>query len=161
MLRTVGLALACVLAGALAGSGATAAAPQGAAGLGWLSGCWATPGAEAGSGETWTAPAGGTLLGLSRTVKGGRTVAWEFLLIQDEPDGTYLVARPSGQPEAKFRAVAFTPGKVVFENPAHDFPQRVIYERRSESAMVGRIEGTANGRARAVDFPLERVACRD
>ena len=49
--------------------------------LGWLAGCWKSDGAEAGSGEQWMPVAGGSLLGMARTVRAGRTVAWEFMRI--------------------------------------------------------------------------------
>ena len=49
--------------------------------LRWLAGCWSQDGREAGSVEQWTAPAGGTMLGMSRTVSGGKTVAFEHLRI--------------------------------------------------------------------------------
>jgi hypothetical protein len=41
--------------------------------LAWLAGCWNVDGAEPGSGEQWSTAAGGTILGTSRTVKGGKT----------------------------------------------------------------------------------------
>lgn len=160
MVRVAAVAVVCAVLGAVAGAAGIAAAAQGSGSLSWLAGCWATPGAEPGSGEMWTSPAGGTLLGVSRTVRGGQTVAWEFMVIRDEADGTYFVAKPSGQPEARFRAVSLSATKAVFENPAHDFPQRVIYERRTPTAVTGRIEGTTGGRARSADFPLESVPCR-
>lgn len=137
-----------------------AARGQNAAAVAWLAGCWAAPDAETGSGEMWTAPAGGTVFGVSRTVKGGRTVAWEFMQIRDEADGTYFVAKPSGQAETRFKALTLTGTRAVFENPAHDFPQRVIYERRDGGTLLGRIEGTRGGKAAVVDFPLQPAACR-
>ena len=50
--------------------------------LAWLAGCWNVDGAEPGSGEHWSTAAGGTLLGTSRTVKGGKTTAFEFVQIR-------------------------------------------------------------------------------
>jgi len=61
--------------------------------------CWG----EAGSGEQWTVPAGKTLLGVSRTVKNSRTVAFEFLQIREIEAGEIeYVAKPSGRSEAIF-----------------------------------------------------------
>jgi hypothetical protein len=128
--------------------------------LGWMAGCWAAEGAEPGSGERWTPPAGGTLLGLSRTVKGGRTLEWEFMRIVTEAGGKVaFVALPSGQRETRFERVASPPDEAIFENPAHDFPQRVIYRRQGDDRLAARIEGRWVGLQRGVDFPLKRVAC--
>jgi hypothetical protein len=128
--------------------------------LAWLAGCWASVDGEAGSGETWTAPAGGTLLGIGRTVKGGRTVAHEFQQVREaRPGQIVLVALPSGQQEATFPLLRLTAREVVFENPQHDFPQRVLYRLTGQDLLLGRIEGQRGGEARSVDFPMKRVAC--
>ncbi len=127
--------------------------------LGWLSGCWASVGREPGSGETWTSADGGTLFGLSRTVKGGRTVAHEFLQIREAAPGqVVLIAMPSGQSETTFPLVRVTGQEAVFENPQHDFPQRVLY-RRDKDRLTGRIEGRIGGQEQSADFPMTRVAC--
>lgn len=140
--------------------GSAQAAPDALAQLGWLAGCWRAAGAEAGSGEQWMAPAGGTMLGMSRTVKGGKTVAHEFLQIrQNEPGKLAFIAMPSGQPTATFAALELSADHVVFENPAHDFPQRVIYRRDGDATLNARIEGTLKGKPKAIDFPIQRTSC--
>lgn len=128
--------------------------------LAWLSGCWQSVGGEPGSGEQWTRPAGDTLLGTSRTVRGGRTVAWEFVRIERLADGRLAyVALPSNQREATFPLREAGERSVVFENPEHDFPQRVLYALGDDGLLHARIEGEVRGQARAVDFPLRRVDC--
>ncbi|HET9227285.1 MAG TPA: DUF6265 family protein [Thermoanaerobaculia bacterium] len=137
-------------------SAALAASPSSVQDLAWLSGCWARVGGEAGSGETWTAPAGGTLLGVSRTVKGGKTVAHEFMQIRETGPGQIaFIALPSGQKEASFPLVRLSGQEAVFENPQHDFPQRVIYRRDGDS-LTGRIEGNEGGQTKGFDFPMKR-----
>lgn len=127
--------------------------------LAWLSGCWESVGGEPGSGEFWTRPAGGTLLGVGRTVKAGKTVAHELMQIRETAPGRIVfIALPSGQTEATFPLVRLAGQEVVFENREHDFPQRVIYRRENE-LLTGRIEGVENGREKAFDFPLKRAAC--
>jgi len=44
----------------------------------------------------------------------------------------------------------------VFEDLAHDFPQRVIYRRLGPDAGTGRIEGQIGGQAKSIDFPYKR-----
>ena len=141
-------------------SGTSAQEPASVAALSWLAGCWASVGSEAGSGEQWTVPAGNTMLGTSRTVQNSKTVAYEFLQIRETEAGEIeYVANPSGQPEAAFLLVRLSEREVVFENPDHDFPQRIIYRLRAERNLEARIEGTVNAEARAVDFPMTRVDC--
>ncbi|MGB5815735.1 MAG: DUF6265 family protein [Thermoanaerobaculia bacterium] len=127
--------------------------------LAWLAGCWASVGAEAGSGEQWMEPAGGTLLGVNRTVKGSETVAHEFMQIRETESGEIeFIANPSGQSEAAFSLVGLSADEVVFENPDHDFPQRIIYRLKGDD-LEGRIEGKVKGELKGVDFPLKRVDC--
>jgi len=128
--------------------------------LAWLAGCWASEGREAGSGEQWSAPAGGTMLGTSRTVRGGRTIEWEFLRIREAEDGVLeYVALPSRQAETVFRMTRLAEREVTFENPGHDFPQRIVYRREGLDRLVARIEGSAGGRDRVVEFPMRRASC--
>ncbi len=130
--------------------------------LAWLAGAWASEDGEPGSGELWTVPAGGTMLGVSRTVRGGRTVAYEFVLIRETADrGLEYVARPSGQAGATFTMVESTDRRVVFANAAHDFPQRIIYQLTALDRLDARIEGEVDGESRAVAFPMRRVVPAD
>jgi hypothetical protein len=58
-----------------------------------------------------------------------------------------------------FKAKNITPGEVIFENPQHDFPQRVIYRKQGPNGLHARIEGTHKGQARGIDFPMKRKLC--
>jgi hypothetical protein len=126
--------------------------------LAFLTGCWKFERNDRIVEEHWLAPSGGSLLGVSRTVAGGKTVDYEFLLIRDLPEGLTLIAKPSNQPEARFKVSSKTADEIVFENPAHDFPQRIRY-RIAGDALHARVEGMMSGKARGVDFPYKRVSC--
>jgi hypothetical protein len=130
------------------------------AAIDWLGGCWAQTGREAGSVEQWMAPAGGLMLGMARTLKNGRVVEFEFMQIRADADGKLsYVAQPQGRPPTEFGLLRQGEAEAVFENPAHDFPQRVIYRREGADRLVARIEGTMKGQVRGIDFPMQRVAC--
>jgi hypothetical protein len=62
--------------------------------LTWLAGCWSMTRGEASVEEHWMKPAGGTMLGMSRTVRGGKTSEYEFLQIRDVSGTLSYVARP-------------------------------------------------------------------
>jgi hypothetical protein len=124
----------------------------------WLSGCWAQPRPDGLVEEQWMAPRGGSMLGMSRTVIGGKTTEYEFIRIAVVDGALAYVARPSGQAEAVFPLKSIADGVVVFENLAHDFPQRIIYRRTAAAGVTARIEGTVKGEARGRDFPYRRCA---
>jgi hypothetical protein len=126
----------------------------------WLSGCWASDDGEPGSGEQWTSPAGGSMFAVSRTVRNNKTTAFEFVRIVETEDGGLLyIALPSGQALTTFVMISISADEVVFENPDHDFPQRVAYQRPSANRLVGRIEGEINGQQRRIEFPMTAVDC--
>jgi len=122
----------------------------------WIAGCWTLSSGQTTIEEQWMRPAGGTMLGMSRTVRAGKTAEYEFLQIRETATGLDYVAKPSGQAEATFTLKTIEPGNVVFENPTHDFPQRVMYKKTGDTTATARIEGTRNGQLRGVDFPFHR-----
>lgn len=143
-----------------AGSTATPLAP-----LAWLAGCWEARSTAGGrttvSSEQWMPEAGGLLLGMGRTVRDGRLVNFESVRVVLEGEGQTLVyiANPSGQKETRFPLKSADDGRFVFENPAHDFPQRVIYQRQADGSLFARIEGERNGQTRHVDYRMKRAGC--
>ena len=124
--------------------------------LEWLSGCWARARPDGMTEEHWMKPLGGTMLGMGRTVRGGRTSEFEFLQIREVGGRLAYIARPSGQPENTFFLKGAPGDELVFEDLAHDFPQRVIYRHKADGSLAARIEGTLNGTPRSVDYPYTR-----
>ncbi len=105
--------------------------------LSWLSGTWAQEHEGQRVEETWTAVQGGTLFGVSRTTKGTTTVFHEFLRIEPVEAGLTYVALPKGAPaETPFVAVGHGAAWVRFENPTHDFPTSIRYERDNDVLKV-------------------------
>lgn len=100
------------------------------------------------------------MLGTSRTVKKGKTVQFEFMELRYLTDGKLaFIAHPSSQRTTTFPVLRISDSEAVFENPQHDFPQRVVYARAGDSKLKARIEGTRNGAVRVIEFPMRRIAC--
>jgi hypothetical protein len=127
--------------------------------LSWMAGCWRQESSGRIVDEVWMAPRGDGMLGMSRTVAKDRIVEHEFLQIRVQEGRLVYIAKPSRQAEATFTAVAASAREVIFENPTHDFPQRIVYRLQSDGNLAARIEGTEKGQARGIDFPMVRVAC--
>lgn len=122
----------------------------------WLSGVWEYSRGQQSVEEYWTPVSSNGLLGMGRTLADGRTVSFEFLRIEWRDDGVYYVAQPRGRPQTDFKLVRWDGAQAVFENPTHDFPQRVLYRRNADGSVDARIEGLRNGRLAGVDFPYKR-----
>ena len=127
--------------------------------VGWLQGCWQMSAGDRVVEEQWMAPRGGVMLSVGRTVRGDRLIEYEWVLLRENGGALEYEAHPSGQPSAVFTAKTATATEVVFENPAHDFPQRVGYKRDGD-ALLAWIDGTTGGKSRRVEFPYRRVACQ-
>ena len=126
----------------------------------WLAGCWAADNREAGSVEQWMRPAGGAMLGMTRVVGDGKIVGFEYLrIVESDDDSLVLYAQPGGDRPVRFDLFALNDNLVTFQNPKHDFPQRITYERKSETVLLGRIEGAMGGRDAAFEFPMTRTSC--
>jgi hypothetical protein len=128
----------------------------------WLAGCWrqTSPANKRVVDEQWMSPRGGTMLGMSRTVRDDSVLTeLEHLQILVRAGRLVYHAEPGGQPPADFEARAVSDTLVIFENAAHDFPQRIIYRRRGADSLIARIEGTRNGGVRGIEFPYARASC--
>lgn len=125
----------------------------------WLAGCWDGSSGGRESLEQWMKPSGQTMLGMSRTVVSGKTVAYEFIQLREQEGEIFYIAKPSGQAEASFKLVQYSKQEAVFENPQHDFPQRIIYRLEKDGALAAAIEGTSKGKLKRIDFPMKRAKC--
>ena len=122
--------------------------------LAWLAGDWQTaPGGRRQIEEHWTSVAGGTMMGMSRTVAGEKTVEFEYLRIEQRADGIYYVAHPKARcPATDFKLTKSSATEAVFENPQHDFPKRIIYRKTGADSLTASIDGGEGSRAMTFSF---------
>ena len=133
--------------------------PTGIARVGWMQGCWETSSPQRTIDEQWMSPRGGSMLGMSRTVRDGRLVEHELMILSERGDQLAYEAHPSGQNPATFLSSRIEPSLVVFENSAHDFPQRIGYERKGPDSLTAWVEGPQNGRTRRIEYAYQRAQC--
>jgi len=130
--------------------------------LEWLAGPWESRSGDAVVEEHWTPLAGGTMFGVNRTIQGGRTVAFEFLRLEERPDGIVYVAHPGARsPGTEFVLTYHDEHEVVFENPAHDFPTVIRYRRDADGSMTATVGGGETGEESALAFPFARPEATD
>lgn len=127
--------------------------------LNWLAGCWDGSTDTQERVEQWMKPSGNMMMGMSRTVRNGQIREYEFLRIHKREGAIYYTANPSGQQEASFRLIRQTEQEAIFENPDHDFPQRIGYRLEPGGKLAAWIEGMINGRNKKIEFPFRKTDC--
>jgi hypothetical protein len=142
---------------------AASPAPTGnVAALSWMSGCWEATGGEGKVTfhEMWMKPAGGVMIGAGRTLAGARAIFTESLQIREDAEGVTYWARPQGsEAPVGFKLGKQSDGSVLFENPGHDFPTRILYDRLPDGGLRARVEGPKDAKETAQEFVYRRVSC--
>ena len=159
MLRLSALVLFTMLGYAGTGEAQLKATATDLARLGWMAGCWAGTSGGLTSEEQRMPLRAGSMVGVGREIRGDRLTSAELTVIRLRADSLVYEAFPTGQPPAVFAAIAVTDSSVTFADPAHDFPQRIMYRRVGADSLLARIEGERNGQVRGLDYPMRRVAC--
>ena len=120
----------------------------------WLAGDWQNAaGGRAQIEEHWTRPAGGTMIGMGRTVVGDKTAEFEFLRIEQRGNDLFYVANPNANcPQTDFKLTRLSGQEVIFENPAHDYPKRVIYRKNSDGSLVASIDAGEGTKSQSFSY---------
>lgn len=124
--------------------------------LEWMCGTWGDP---AESLESWLAPVDGLMLGVNRTVRPGKMPFFEFLRIEQRPEGIVFVASPLGRAGTDFPLQDLGAERVAFENPEHDFPQRIAYWLEGDSLVAEASAGEGESRQVQSFRWARRAAC--
>lgn len=120
--------------------------------LAWMAGSWSGTSRGIEMEEQWTEPKGNSMIGMHRDVGKGRTLGFEFLRIEQTGDAIVYLSMPGGRsPATPFPLKEVDGKRVVFENPSHDFPQRIIYWKDGVD-LRARIEGTNNGKDAGMEW---------
>jgi hypothetical protein len=120
--------------------------------LAWMKGTWVGHSKTVRAEEHWTAPAGGLMLCMHRDVVEGHRTSFEFLRIVERGDSIVFIAMPNARNETPFPLKTLAGKRVVFENPEHDYPQRIIYWQDKPGMLGARTEGTINGKLESEEF---------
>jgi len=100
----------------------------------WMVGCWTTQEAPL-CREVWSAPRAKMALGHT-VCEGDWGASWEHLWVGDVDGVRTMVIHPSGQEPHAFPLVEESADELVFADPAHDFPQRIVYSRTPTGPRV-------------------------
>ncbi len=125
----------------------------------WLLGTWENKTSKGIIYETWTKQNEQELSAKSYLLQGEDTVFLETVRILQKKDSLFYIPTVANQNEGKsvsFTMTKITPSQMTFENLAHDFPQRISYQKIHEDSLLATISGTRAGQTEQRFFPMSR-----
>jgi len=126
----------------------------------WLVGTWFSESGGRRNYETWNKYNDSTYVGRSYSIQHGDTISSESIMLVQEGEEINYVPTVQGQNNnmpVKFKLVSSDSNKLIFENPAHDFPQEITYWSVPPDSLIAEISGAINGEHQAQKFPMRRV----
>lgn len=126
----------------------------------WLLGNWANISPEGDMTENWVKVNDSVLHGESYFVIGTDTVFAETVVLDEVDDKVaYTVTVPS-QNDAKpvrFDLTSITEKEMIFENPKHDFPNKIVYTQVKPDSLVAVIYGLKKGKPASETFAMKKI----
>ncbi|AYL93917.1 DUF6265 family protein [Mucilaginibacter celer] len=126
----------------------------------WLIGNWKNQSAKTLDIESWKKLNDSTYQGRSYSLAGTDTVSSEHIRIEQHAGKLYYIPTVKNQNDGKavtFTLTSSTGKQLVFENPEHDFPQKITYTQINKDSFVAEISGNRKGKFKAIPFPMKRV----
>ncbi len=127
---------------------------------GWLTGNWGNITPEGALSEKWMKVNDSVMQGESYFVVGGKDTVFAETVELAEANGklVYTVTVP-GQNNEKpvpFELTSANDNQLVFENPKHDYPNKIVYNKISNDSLVAEISGMQKGKPASEQFAMKR-----
>jgi len=122
----------------------------------WLVGDWVS---KSGVHEHWAVQNDSLFAGKSFFINGKDTMVMETIqLLQRGNELFYIptVKNQNGGQPVSFKMIKLTDKEMEFENPGHDFPQKISYTQVGKDSLLAEISGMVNGVERSRLFPMTR-----
>lgn len=127
--------------------------------MNWLIGEWKNSTSEMDFTEIWKKETDSSYRAKSFIVATKDTVFFEHVLLEETNDSLFY--RAYNRKEKLSQAISFYATKIdsnltIFENPKHDYPNKIIYNKINNDSIVATIEGVKNGQPLNEKFPMKR-----
>ncbi len=125
-----------------------------------LLGAWGSTSTEGTLTETWSKMNDSVFAGHTYFVAGKDTVFSESIQLEERSQKLYYTPTVSNQNEGKAVSFALTSSsetELVFENPNHDFPQKIVYNLIGKDSLIAVISGKKNGKEAKESFPMKKI----
>lgn len=140
--------------------GSTKKAYTNIAKAGWFLGEWGNKSAEGELTERWNKENDSVYHGESYFVVGGKdTVFSEHVKLEDANGKlAYIVTVPGQNNEqpVRFEMTSSNENRIVFENPQHDYPNKIVYNKVGNDSLVAEISGIRKGKPKSEKFSMKK-----
>lgn len=126
----------------------------------WMLGSWQQQSARGTMVEVWKRSSDSSFVGRSYMLKGKDTIELEAMRLVQRGNMLCFIATDTNQNDGlpvTFTSITIDDDQVIFENEAHDFPQKISYKRAGTDSLKAQISGTIDGQTKARDFPMRRI----
>lgn len=108
--------------------------------------------------ERWTKINSNELQGIAFNITGKDTAVLERVRLSNTNSAiSYNVTGAKSGDKTSFKLTSSKNGEFVFENPAHDFPQRVVYHFVKPDSIHAWVDGKYKGKFEKMDYYYKRV----
>lgn len=125
----------------------------------WLIGSWENKSPYGNLSENWQKENDSVYKGQSFFIKGNDTIHSEAIILSEINGQVKYSPQVEGQNDNKpvdFKMTSATVSHLVFENPAHDFPQKITYTKITNDSLVAEISGKQQGKPVSEKYPMKR-----
>jgi Domain of unknown function (DUF6265) len=125
----------------------------------WFMGNWENLAKEGAFHENWIQKTDSSFSGKSFVLVGKDTVFSEDVILEQKNDSLFYIVSAKNQNNEKpvsFYLSSATSKQLVFENPKHDFPSKIVYNKVGTDSIVAEIFGTQNQKEIKERFPMKK-----
>ena len=125
----------------------------------WLIGNWEQALPEGILKETWTKQNDSTFTGDSYFITPKDTVHFESIKLTQKAEELTYSATVVGQNDDEpvdFKLTSDAENTFTFENPTHDYPQKISYKKASSDRLIVTISGKQQGKQTQESYPMAK-----
>jgi hypothetical protein len=125
----------------------------------WLLGNWENKSDDGDLLETWKKVNDSIYDGESYFIKGKDTLHFEKIQMKQKGEALFYIATIRGQNNDKpvtFKHNDTIEKQLVFENPKHDFPQKIVYSKIAKDSIIIQISGIQQGKPSSERFSMKK-----
>ena len=125
----------------------------------WLLGNWENKSDDGDLLENWKKVNDSLYDGESYFIKGKDTLHFEKIQMKQKGKDLFYIATVKGQNNDKpvtFKHNDTIEKQLVFENPKHDFPQKIVYSQITKDSIIIQISGIQQGKSSSERFSMKK-----